>query len=558
VIRFAAGAVADFGTWSNGDMFPQQKTISGVNTGAYVTFKTNQYASDLYASASNPNGEFSAVIESSIGISFVSIDQARLNLANEQPSHAFDDVQSKATQTWLDLLTTVAPVVQGANNESSLFYTHLYQSFTAPTKWSESDGAYLGFDKQIHYLNESKQLVTGVYTDMSIWDIARTEYPLLAWLQPQRAADIVNSMLLLVEQSGSRTTLPKWMFLNGDTNGMVALHSILMLGDAHFGPTPFKLDAVGLDIAATSLRDRQGGDAYVKRGYADTQSPCDTIEYSMDDWCLARMAGSLGNTSVQQSFEQTSKFWRNVFHPQKKFMCARDSNGHWTDCDLPDSIWNILALNWATKEYVEGNAWHYRFFAPHDMDALVAAYGDDVFTAALEQLFVGAENGTRSNLLPDPYYWAGNEPSLFSIFGFAHQANAGPAAEAMQRHARFLLREKYTLTPDGLPGNNDYGTMSAWWLWGALGMWPLPCGNRFYFGSPALQHVVLNTPGADGVVRTLEMTATNWTADRTKVQRIRVDGVTVFDAAQPTPGALIYQADSLLSGSHHFEFNMAI
>jgi len=218
------------------------------------------------------------------------------------------------------------------------------------------------------------------------------------------------------------------------------------------------------------------------------------------------MAKSLGFEKDYELFFNASQSWKKIFHPDYKFFCPKTSSGTW---ECPPTWIDVL-----DDRYVEGDAWHYRFYVPGDVFGLVEAFGKDYFVQQLEEFMYDAE-WDPSNFFPNPYYWAGNEPSLLSGYEF----NFAGRADLTQKYVRWLLDNQYTIFPSGLPGNDDYGTMSAWYIWGVLGVYPRSGSTTFMIGSPVFDSVTISRPQGNLVV-----TTHNASPDNIYVQKANING----------------------------------
>jgi predicted alpha-1,2-mannosidase len=474
-IYFYAFLDADFdkfGTWNNGRHTDSSKTVQGTDVGAYIYGFTN-YTVTLY-----------------VGISFVSVDQAKKNLYHDlekissKSVPTFEQVKVHSQQLWRNELGRVK--IYDANpvrDNLVKFYTALYHASMAPTTFNDADGTYLGFDHKLHKLNGSKAF----YTDLSLWDVHRTQMPLLSWFYPDRMHDVARSLILMTEQGGF---LPMWPFANLYTCNMVGSHAIVVIMDAMLKTGPFsehdkKVAYEGMVRAATQRMktcSREYVDEYVKLGFIpydrDTYAASKTLEYAYDDFILGTwIAKFIGNMTEAKIFIQRGKNYKNVFNDENKFFCPKSLDGRW-HCP-----WGPQWINPADNRYVEGDAWHYRFFVPHDPEGLIESFNDtNLFVEQLEKFLYWSEYDP-SNFFPNPYYWAGNEHNLFSVWMF----NWANRNDLTQKYSRWLLDHKYGIGPDGLPGNDDYGTMSAWFVWAALGFYPITGTTKYAMGSPIFE-----------------------------------------------------------------------
>jgi len=209
---------------------------------------------------------------------------------------------------------------------------------------------------------------------------------------------------------------------------------------------------------------RAGLQFYNEQGFIPSdislRGTCLTVEYSFDDWAISTMAGALGYLEDQILFKNKSLNYKNHFDSVEKFFCPLDRNKKF-NCPL-------FKLNIFDERYIEGDAWHYRFFAPHDAEGLIQLLGKEYFVSELNDFFIKSRNFPW-NVLPNPYYWSGNEHDLFSVWYF----NWANRSDLTQLHSRWILENKYSIYSDGLSGNDDYGTLSAWFILGSIGFFSI-------------------------------------------------------------------------------------
>jgi len=314
--------------------------------------------------------------------------------------------------------------------------------------------------------------------------------------------------------------LPKWPMANGYTGAMDGTHANVVVGEAILkGFKNFDINTAykAMVQAATTNQKHAGRDCldqWINLGFipndCDNRGVCSTLAYAYDDWVLSVVAKSLGNDKDYITFQNRSQNNKNVWHPQEKFFCPKLSSGEWA---CPDTWINIF-----DSSYVEGDAWHYRFFVPGDIPGLIKLFGDNkTFTTELEYFMANSE-WDKFNVLPNPYYWAGNEPGLLSPWLF----NYGGRYDLTQKYVRWVLDNKYTIYADGLPGNDDYGTMSAWLIFGYLGFYPVAGSTTFILGSPVFETVVIDRP--EGKITVI---AHNYSPENIYVSAVTINGRSV-------------------------------
>lgn len=424
---------------------------SGGATGAYARFKTTE-------------GE---VVEARVGTSFLSIEQARKNLEKEIPNWNFEQVQRTLRAEWNKKLSQVA--IEGATEDQRrMFYTALYHSMLYPRTLSEYGRYYSAFDDGVHQ-GES-------YTDYSMWDIFRAEFSLLTVLAPERVDGMVQALLQNYQEGG---WMPKWPNPSY-TNIMISTHADSLVAEAvnkHFHGFDAHLawDAVYKDAmtppdgdTTRQWRDREphtpyearAGLTYLKQlGYVPAdktaESASSTLEDSYDDWCVAQVAKALGRSADYDLLLKRSQNYKNLFNRETGFMQARNSDGSWAN---PREGWT------------EGSKWVYTWDVLHDIPGLIQLMGgNDKYNALLDSYFAGDHN------------WHSNEPSHH--VGYLYDFGGQPWKT--QAKVREIAEDEYANATSGLDGDDDCGQMSAWYVFTALGFYPVnPASGEYMIGSP--------------------------------------------------------------------------
>lgn len=482
-----------FGTWDNYDITPGGRTATGDSVGAYL---------DL------GSGDTSVTVV--VAISFISIDQAFKNLENDWNGEDFEQVLTRAEETWTQTLGQIE-VSSGSQETMATFYTCLYHVFCPPTQFSEAGGVYIGMDNSVHVFQSGMNY----YSDLSLWDVHRTQIPLLTFLRPDVAQGIVNSLLAMYHDGGA---LPRWPIANVYSGCMIANHGYEVILDAYVkGLENFDVASAYAAMKEEATNPNLPHDSrsclnkYVTLGYCPMESDSDsvslTLSYAFDDWAVGTLATLLNLTEDAAMFIGRSKNYKNVWSSSHQLACPR-SNTSAFHCPL-DPYFN----EWLFKQsgYTEGNAAQWRWFVPHDIKGLISLFdSEDSFVALLQEFFEKSKEQT-SNILPNPYYWAGNEPDILAV----HLFNYVGRADLTQEYARWLAANKFSSLPDGLPGNDDYGTMSAWYVWVAFGLYPLTGTTTYFVGSPSVETAMIHlTNGND-----LFITSYNFTSDNVYVAR---------------------------------------
>ncbi|HET9993527.1 MAG TPA: glycoside hydrolase family 92 protein, partial [Kofleriaceae bacterium] len=418
-----------------------------------------------------------------IGLSLVSLEGARANLAAEVPSVDFDAVRDTTTAAWEDKLGVVKLT---AETESQLrtFYTSLYHAFLMPSVIGDVDGTYV--------LAHQTPLVAQGYaqmSDLSLWDTYRDVAPLYAWLAPESARDAARSLFGFDSGLGA---YPKWPLAIGETGTMLGASAEIVIADAQLRGVPDSgaadawptLRAAAMD--PTSPPGGRGGrndvEAYMQYGYVpDTvgRSVSETTEYAHDDFALANLAGALGNTADHDALLARSHGWQKLYDPTTGFLRGRGSDGSVTSTPFDEFAW--------ADDYAEADAWQSLWMAGiHDPDGLATTLGgQDAAVAKLTDFFTQAKTDWETSdpsaaNFPRKWYWAGNEPDLNAPFLFGQLGHP----ELTDQWVRWIEDTIYTDQPDGVPGNDDGGAMGSWYVLATLGLYPIAGSDRWVIGAP--------------------------------------------------------------------------
>jgi predicted alpha-1,2-mannosidase len=407
-------------------------------------------------------------IEAQVGISATSLEGARRNLEAESRGMDFDKARTAAQRAWDGELGKIE-IRGGSPDRRKVFYTALYHALLEPNLYQDVDGAYLGRDLKVHQAEGWR-----CHTVFSLWDTFRALHPLHALLDPRRASDYIHTFLAQYEQGGR---LPIWELAANETFCMIGNHAIPVIWDAwKQGIRDFDGNKA-LDAMVSAATEKRDGlpdyetFGYLPAGRNASAAVSRTLEYAYDDWCIAAMAHDLGRTEIERRFLRRSQAWKNLFDPATGLMRAR-IQGRWLEPFDPIEV---------NKLYTEANAWQYSFMVLQDIDGLVARHGgDDAFTRRLETMFT-MDSRTTGTVLPDlsgmiGQYVQGNEPSHHAAFLFDY---AGHPSRT-QAWVRRIRKELYTTGPGGLCGNDDCGQMSAWYVFAALGLYPVTPGTGQY------------------------------------------------------------------------------
>ena len=449
-------------------------------------------------------------------LSGVSVEGAVKNLNAEAPHNDFNQYLAAAKADWNKHLQRIA--VKGGNADDQVnFYTALYHSMIAPTIYSDVDGQYYGPDKQVHQADGWVN-----YSTFSLWDTFRAAHPLFTYTEPERVGDMVQSFIAFYEQNGR---LPVWNFWGSETDMMIGYHSVPVIVDAYLkGIGNFDAEkALEACIATSNIDEYRGIGSYKKNGYipynvtdqynSENWSLSRTLEYAFDDFCIAEMAQKMGKTEIANEYYKRSQNYRNVFNPATGFMQPIDDKGVFQPNFNPDEY---------TAHICESNAWHYFWSVQHDIKGLVSLTGgQDKFAAKLDSMFTYIPAGNEELPIFSTgmigQYAHGNEPSHHVIYLYNKVRQPWKA----QKYAAQVMHELYTNAPAGLCGNEDCGQMSAWYVFSAMGFYPVnPVSGEYEIGTPLFPEMRLNL----GNGKTFTVLAPNVSRENIYIQSVKVNG----------------------------------
>ena len=449
-------------------------------------------------------------------LSGVSMEGAVKNLDAEAPHNDFDKYLADAKADWNKQLQRIE--VTGGNDDDRVnFYTALYHSMIAPTIYSDVDGQYYGPDKQVHQADGWVN-----YSTFSLWDTFRAAHPLFTYTEPERVGDMVQSFIAFYEQNGR---LPVWNFWGSETDMMIGYHAVPVIVDAYMkGIGKFDAEkALEACIATSNIDEYRGIGSYKKNGYipynvtdkynSENWSLSRTLEYAFDDFCIAEMAQKMGKTDIANEYYKRSQNYRNVFNPATGFMQPIDDKGVFQPNFNPDEY---------TAHICESNAWHYFWSVQHDIKGLVSLTGgQEKFAAKLDSMFTYIPTGNEELPIFSTgmigQYAHGNEPSHHVIYLYNKVRQPWKA----QKYAAQVMHELYFNAPAGLCGNEDCGQMSAWYVFSAMGFYPVnPVSGEYEIGTPLFPEIRLNLSNG----KTFTVLAPNVSRENIYIQSVTVNG----------------------------------
>jgi predicted alpha-1,2-mannosidase len=489
------------GFWRKFDQTKNFPEIAGRQIRAHFDFKTAR----------------DEKIKIKFALSPVSTSGAMANLNAEAPHWDFERVKREGQALWNRELAKIA-VTANSRDDMVNFYTSMYHAFISPTVYMDVDGQYKGLDQNVHRAEGFAN-----YTTFSLWDTYRALHPLFNIVQPSRNRDMVRSMMAHYDQSVHHM-LPVWSHYANENWCMIGYHSVSVIADAIVkgnltGPDAERALQAAVQTAKTKYYD--GLEYYMKTGYVpedkNSSSVSKTLEYAYDDWAIAQAARKLNRGDIYKEFIARSGNWKNVYDASTGYMRPRMSSGEFGK--------NFDPLKTEGQGFIEGNSWNYSLYVPHDPEQMIAMMGgkkkfaahlDELFTMHLpDEFFAETEDITREGIIGG--YVHGNEPSHH----VAYLYNWTDEPWKTQERVRMILKHQYHAAPDGLGGNDDCGQMSAWYIFSALGFYPVaPGSDRYEIGSPAVRTATIRLENG----RTLTIEAKGQGEKNVYVSKVLVNG----------------------------------
>lgn len=513
-------------TWTDHGAPSPQATATGAGVGAVLDFDVTS----------------SRTVELQVAISLVDLSGAQANLAAELTGQSFEELEAASRAAWNDVLGAVSVSVPQPALRRQMA-THVYHAFLMPTRVADVDGRLRAVDGQIATQNGFHYV-----TDLSLWDTYRTLHPLLALLWPDDNHDTVQSLLHMM---GVRGNLVRWPLAVGESGTMLGSPAEVVLADAHLkgsGGTAVAqawpaLRALVLDVVAppSGRGTRTGSEPYIAQGYmpsSTSRSVSTTLEYAHDDFALANLARALGETQDADILAARAHGWRQLYDPAAGFLRERAAAG-----PFPQETLDPTAFKSA---YAEANAWQSVWGAPHDVAGLIELMGgqqnavtrlEQFFTLAAEDKAMPRADPLLFGAAPRPYFWPSNQPSIHTPYLFAQLGEP----LLTQRWVRWTMDQYFGDVPAGLPGNDDGGTMGAWWVFSALGLYPLAGSTTYVVGAPRFVLSQLQVPGG-----TFAVEAPDVSADNLYVQAVTLNGA-------PLERPFVDHADLVAGGTLHFD-----
>ena len=450
------------GTWKRNELKPNTTFAEGEYSGVYFTFDVNKKKNIQYK----------------IGVSYVSVENARENLKAENTGWDFLQIQNQAESKWNHYLGKIE--VEGSNpDRTTQFYTHLYRSFIHPNVCSDVNGEYMGADFRVHK-SRSKH-----YTSFSNWDTYRTQIQLLSILDPEVASDIVISHQLFAEEAGG--AFPRWVMANIETGVMqgdptpILISNAYAFGARNYDPKPiFKTMRKGAEepgAMSQEVEARPGLKQYLDKGYYNASIQ---LEYTSADFAIAQFAlHAVGDEFASWRYFHFARSWKNLYNPETGWLQSRN----------PDGSWKPL-----TEDFRESTYKNYFWMVPYDIAGLIEIIGGKAAAEKrLDEFFTRLDAGYN-----DAWFASGNEPSFHIPWIYNWVGTPYKAQEIINR----VLNEQYSSKIDGLPGNDDLGTMGAWYVFACIGLYPeIPGVGGFTVNTPIFSSVKIHLKKGDMVIK---------------------------------------------------------
>jgi len=515
---------ATHGTWQDGAVQANQDRIGGGTGYGPHGIPEPGHGSGAYVSFDTAKGN---AVNVRVGISYVSLDSARANLRAESAHANVDEVAASAAAAWDGALGRMR-VEGGSADQLATFYTALYHSLLHPNVYSDVDGRYYGFDAQVHHVEPGQK---AQYANFSGWDVYRSQLQLATWLYPDIGSDVAQSLFNQAKQNGGEWD--RWTHNSGGTHVMNGDPAAIALADIHaFGGTRFDArkalaslvraatvptahDRVGTGCEVACIGQRPALDQWLALHYIPAKSnswdgATETLESAAADFGVAALAGRLGDRKTEREFLARADYWRNVFNPAATpdggYVQDRAVDGSWVAFDPSD-----------TDTFVEGSGAQYLWMIPFNLRGLADALGgNDRINQRLDAFFHHADGSWAVTKSGGLHSELDNEPSIGSpwVYDFTGQPYR------TQETIREVLDSLWTNKPEGIPGNDDLGQMSSWYVWSAIGLYPgIPGRAELLLSSPLFSRVDVHRPGGD-----LAIAVDRESADARYIKAMTVNG----------------------------------
>ncbi len=447
-----------------------------------------------------------------VAISAVSEENAILNLNKELWGWDFNNTVKTAQAAWEKELSKIK--INATANTKKVFYTAMYHTMIAPSVFNDVNGDYFGSDKKIH----RKTAFTN-FTTFSLWDTYRALHPLFTIIHPEKMNDIIKTMLHIYKEQGK---LPVWHLMANETDTMVGYPAVPVIVDAYLkGYRDYDVN-LAYQAVKQSAMQKENGIEYIQDlkfipGDKVDESVSKALEYAIGDYCIGLMANALGKQKEALYFIERAKLYTHYFDPKLQFMRGKNADGTWR------TPFNPLKSIHRGDDYTEGNAWQYTWLVPQDVKGLIELFGGQTaFITKLDSLFI-VQAALDAKSSPDisgliGNYAHGNEPSHHIPYLYVYAGQPWKTADLIRK----IDQEFYNATPNGLCGNEDVGQMSAWYIFSALGFYPVnPANGTYIFGSPLVAGASIKVKNR----KTLNITVKNNSAANKYIQKVIYRGI---------------------------------
>lgn len=465
-------------------------------------------------------------VELKVAISFVSVENAKYNLENETKDLDFDKVREKTLKNWENHLSNIK--IESTDTEiKRIFYTALYHTMIMPTNFTDLNGEYLGFDKKVHIADGYTYR-----TDMSLWDTCRNTHSLYMLIESDVQNDCLKSLVEMAETGG---TLPRWPMGAGYAGSMIGDPANIVITESYLkNYRDFDVETAYeyMKKASDSKLEKAGreyADAYNEYGYVPNDmegvddSVSHTLEYAWYDGALSTLASALGKTEDAEKYAEKSTYYKNIFDDETKYFRAKNVDGSF-DSNFKTNINSYFGLGFLDKYvgcYCEGSAQHWRYSAMQDIDGMIDLFGSEEYFVSELEKFMEDAAPKRAHWNPGAGYWIGNQHDIHTPYLFN---NAG-RSDLTQKWVRWTLKNRFSTDIDGLDGNDDGGTISAWYVFSSMGFYPLAGTDKYWLGSPNIDSAEIALHNG----KTLKISTVNQSDENIYVEKVTFNGKKLED-----------------------------
>lgn len=497
-----------------------------------VTYLNNVSQGEKVKAAFEFDNNSNNILEVRIGISAVNEAGAKENSVTELGTKTFDEVKTIANDTWNKQLNKVT-ISTDNEDQKVIFYTALYHTMLAPNIYQDVSGNYRGMDLKIHQNTSHTN-----YTVFSLWDTYRATHPLYTILETERTNDFINTFIAKYNEGG---IMPIWDLSGNYTGCMIGYHAVPVIADAYLkGIKDYDTEKAFEAMKHSANQDHLGLSHYKKLQYipveAEAESVSKTLEYAYDDWTIAQMAQAMGKTADYNTYIKRAQYYKNVFDPSTKFMRGRIRNTWFAPFDPYEVNFN----------YTEANSWQYSFYAPQDISGFIDLLGGKAaLEHQLDALFTAKDQTSGRNQVDITgligQYAHGNEPShhIAYLYNFINKPHK------TQQYVNEILNTLYQNNPEGISGNEDCGQMSAWYVFSALGFYPVtPGANTYIIGTPLFETAEINLENE----KTFKITSERNQPNDIYIEHAYLNG-------KPLNRSYLYHNEIMAGGELHFKMS---